>query len=129
MSQKTFKILGITILLVVMVVGMIIPTALIGQVFAAEDKPTVSTSSAGGVSETNAVLQGQVNPNGSPTSYWFEYGATQSLGSRTSVQAGGVSNSSSSVVAPISGLTKESTYYFRVVVKTSMENRGVCFVV
>src|SRR3989344_5542034 len=41
------------------------------------------------VSPTNstAVVTGKVTPNGSPTSYWYEYGQSATLGSKTAAQA------------------------------------------
>jgi alpha-D-xyloside xylohydrolase len=47
------------------------------------DSPSVTTTSASNVSNGNATLGGTVNPNGSVTQTWFEYGLTNSYGSDT----------------------------------------------
>ena len=52
------------------------------------DLPSVTTTSASNVSNGNATLGGSVNPNGSATQTWFEYGLTNTYGSNT------ISNSS-----------------------------------
>ena len=77
--------------------------------------PTVQTNAATGISQNSATLNGQVNPNGYSTSYWFEYGTSQSLGYATFGQSLGSGNSSQNVNANISGLSPNTTYYFRVV--------------
>ena len=46
-------------------------------------KPTVSTLPTTNVSTTNAILSGTVNPNGSDTVFFFEYGTNNSFGSST----------------------------------------------
>ncbi len=77
--------------------------------------PTVKTNSASDVSRTSAKLNGQVNPNGWQTNYWFEYGTTTGLGSVSSIT--GVadnSTSSSSVSDSLSGLAPLTKYYFRI---------------
>ena len=47
-------------------------------------KPTVTTGTASSVLTQTATLNGTVNPNGSDTTYYFEYGTTSAYGSRTS---------------------------------------------
>jgi hypothetical protein len=46
-------------------------------------KPTVATSAATSVLTTTATLTGTVNPNGSDTTYRFEYGTSTGYGSQT----------------------------------------------
>src|SRR5258706_5367646 len=43
--------------------------------------PIVTTRPASYVSQSAAVFNGEVGPNGAQTSYWYEYGQSQSLGS------------------------------------------------
>jgi len=81
--------------------------------------PSVQTSAASGVSQTSATLNGQVNPNGANTSYWFEYGTTQSLGQSTSMQGAGAGTSWVNAAANISGLSQNTTYYFRAVAQNN----------
>ncbi|KKT22783.1 MAG: Peptidase M23 [Parcubacteria group bacterium GW2011_GWB1_43_8b] len=77
--------------------------------------PLVTTNSATNVGQTYATLNGSVNPNGASASYWFEYGQNYSLGSATQSQSTGSGNSSQNASAYISGLSLNTTYYFRIV--------------
>jgi len=75
--------------------------------------PTVETSSTALTSISTALVTGQVNPNGLSTTYWFEYGATTSLGSKTAIQQIGSGFSAISSPLYINGLQASSIYYFR----------------
>ncbi len=81
--------------------------------------PTTSTSVASSVTNTSAILNGNVNPNGSATTSWFEWGTTSSYGNTTSSQSITSGTSSISVTEPISGLSPGITYHFRVVAQNS----------
>jgi uncharacterized repeat protein (TIGR01451 family) len=76
--------------------------------------PIVQTRSATGISQTSATLNGLVNPNGAQTYYSFEYGTSQSLGNSTSLLSAGVGTTNQNVTSLISGLTANTTYYFRI---------------
>lgn len=76
--------------------------------------PTASTISATNLSQNSATLNGQVNPNGFATTFWFEYGTTYSLGQTTFMQSAGSGNGNGSAVQNISGLSSNATYYYRV---------------
>ncbi|MCX6751849.1 MAG: fibronectin type III domain-containing protein, partial [Candidatus Nomurabacteria bacterium] len=58
----------------------------------------------------SATIYGTVTPNGNPTSAWFEWGLTPSLGNSTTHQT---FNSNSTFSQMISGLTENTTYYYR----------------
>ena len=75
--------------------------------------PTAETSSNYTASVSTAFVNGQVNPNGVATTYWFEYGATSSLGSKTTSQNIGSGFSPISSPAYITGLQSSSIYYYR----------------
>ncbi|MBP6855543.1 MAG: hypothetical protein KBC26_01020 [Candidatus Pacebacteria bacterium] len=77
--------------------------------------PIVQTNSATNISQTGATLNGSVNPNGANTNYWFEYGASMSLGNNTPMQSAGSGTSAQSVFASLTGLSANTTYYFRTV--------------
>jgi phosphodiesterase/alkaline phosphatase D-like protein len=80
----------------------------------AGNPPTVSTFGATNTSQNSATLNGQVNPNGFATTYWFEYGTSQSLGATVGNQSMGSGISSQNVSYNLSGLNSSATYYFRV---------------
>ncbi len=77
--------------------------------------PSAQTNSATGVSDTSATVNGWVNANGAATTYWFEYGTNYSMVSRTGNQSAGSGNSQISAMSFLSGLSQNTTYYFRVV--------------
>lgn len=84
--------------------------------------PSVNTTSANNITTTSAKLNGTVNPNGAPTTYWFEYSQDSLLGSvlvttTPSQSISGTSNTS--VSADISNLTKDTKYFFRAVAQNS----------
>ncbi|MFH1954025.1 MAG: right-handed parallel beta-helix repeat-containing protein [Pseudomonadota bacterium] len=81
--------------------------------------PTVTTGSASIVTSTSATLNGTVNPNGSTTTYYFEYGTTASYEATTSSTSAGSGTSDVSANASITGLTSETTYHYRVVATNS----------
>jgi hypothetical protein len=78
--------------------------------------PTVSTGAASSITSNSAVISGSVNPNGSATNYWFEYGQSSSLASflSTGTQSAGSGNAGVSVSAGLGSLTPGTPYYYRV---------------
>ncbi len=82
-------------------------------------KPTVTTLGVTNATTTAATVQGAVNPNGSPTSFYFEYGSTPSYGSSTEVQLAGNGTNSVSLAAALTGLTSGQLHYYRAVASNS----------
>src|SRR5204862_674151 len=78
--------------------------------------PTVQTLAAGSVTTTSATLNGNVNPNGSTTTVYFEYGTTASYGSQTAAQVF-TGSTPQSVTANATGLITGTTYHYRIVAK------------
>jgi lysophospholipase L1-like esterase len=83
--------------------------------------PTVSTLTAGPISNDNAVLNGDVNPKGLPTSAWFEWGPDPTLNARTITSNDNVGAGAAFVTiqAPLTNLAPGTTYYFRVVAQNT----------
>jgi hypothetical protein len=77
--------------------------------------PTVSYSSPSStnVTSTSATLLANVNPQGSATTYWFEYGTTTAYGSTTAQQSLVASTSFQAVSAQAAALAPNTTYHFR----------------
>ncbi|HEY4513094.1 MAG TPA: hypothetical protein VJH06_01090 [Candidatus Paceibacterota bacterium] len=75
--------------------------------------PKVETSQNATVSISTALVNGQVIPNGVPTSYWFEYGTTTDLGLKTGRQQVGSGFSAMASPAYITGLKANTLYYFK----------------
>jgi len=70
-------------------------------------KPTID------VTETTAIVHGEVNPNSLATSFYFEYGTTTALGSVTATYPLPDTTEYLKVSAPISNLQPRQTYYYR----------------
>ncbi|MBS1863011.1 MAG: carbohydrate binding domain-containing protein [Actinobacteria bacterium] len=78
------------------------------------EAPAVTTEAATGLSNTHAELNATVNPKGTTTTYLFEYGTSESLGSSTSSASGGEGSSGVARSTTVTGLTANTKYYFRV---------------
>jgi hypothetical protein len=81
------------------------------------DAPTVQTSSTNSTSTSTASLNGAVNPNGAYTTYWFEYGDTTALGSRSVAPVIGSGYYLTPTPAFLTGLRTNTTYYYRLSAK------------
>lgn len=81
--------------------------------------PTVSTASATSVGTYGATLNGTVNPNGSDTQTYFQYGKSFDYGSRTSSTAIGPERTDVWVSTRVTGLESGVVYHFRIVGKNS----------
>ena len=84
------------------------------QSFTTLGLPQVSTLPATVVSTNSATLNGTVNPNGYPTSAWFQWGLTTDYGNLTSATALGSGTTVLPLSAPLAGLTPKVTYHFRI---------------
>jgi N-acetylneuraminic acid mutarotase len=80
--------------------------------------PVVTTNAATNVASSSATLNGSVNPRGSTTTVYFQYGTTSSYGHTTASQTR-TGNTSQSVSANISGLAASTAYHFRIVATNS----------
>jgi hypothetical protein len=81
--------------------------------------PAAVTGLATALGETQATLNGTVNPDGLATSYFFEWGTNGSFGQKTAELSVGEDHSSHALSAALSGLTAGTTYDFRIVAKNS----------
>ncbi len=82
-------------------------------------KPTVTTGTASSVLTTSVTLNGTVNPNGSDTSYRFEYGTTDAYGESTPTQDAGSASGAMQVTASVTGLKPNTAYLVRLVATNS----------
>ncbi|TSC78216.1 MAG: Uncharacterized protein G01um101429_904 [Parcubacteria group bacterium Gr01-1014_29] len=88
-------------------------------VSASAGAPFVLTSSASSVGAGSATLVGVVNPNGSLTNTWFEYGISSSLGSIIAVQPAGSGTWQQQFFFSLAGLQPNTLYYYRAVAQSS----------
>jgi hypothetical protein len=94
--------------------------ALLGaQAAAAATAPTATTGPVTSVAATTAGVSGTVNPNGSATSWYVEYGTSTSYGSKTSAANAGSGTSGTAVTALLTGLKPGTSYHYRVVATSS----------
>ncbi|MGH7504237.1 MAG: hypothetical protein ACRELX_01235, partial [Longimicrobiales bacterium] len=79
--------------------------------------PTATTLAATGIGRTKGTFNGTVNPNGSATTAWFEWGTDPGLAtfSTTAAQSIGAGVAAVPVAESLTGLVWETRYYFRVV--------------
>jgi hypothetical protein len=79
--------------------------------------PIVATEDAADVTVDEVTLRGTVDPNGSATSFHFEYGPTLSYGTSVPIAAGdaGAGIEPQEVEQLVTGLTQSSAYHYRVV--------------
>ncbi|HEY8082607.1 MAG TPA: S8 family serine peptidase [Solirubrobacterales bacterium] len=85
------------------------------KTFTTLKSPKATTEAATNVKFSTATLNGTVNPEGSETSYYFEYGESTSYGSKTSSKSAGSGTSNVAASEPLSGLKAGMTYHFRIV--------------
>jgi streptogramin lyase len=83
--------------------------------------PQVVTEAANHITATGATLAGSVNPEGAPTSYWFEYGKTTEYGTKVpaSPKEVGTGFSSVAVSQSLTGLSN-NTYHYRLVAENPL---------
>jgi hypothetical protein len=77
--------------------------------------PSVSTGAASGVGFSSATLTGTVNPKGSETLYYFQYGLTKAYTAQTGLVDAGAGSAPLRVAIALSGLAPLTVYHFRLV--------------
>ncbi|MGV1047939.1 MAG: LamG-like jellyroll fold domain-containing protein [Solirubrobacterales bacterium] len=85
------------------------------QTFYVQERPVVAAEEPAEVTPDGGKLAASVNPKGSATSYFFEYGKTASYGSKTASFSAGAASTAVTVTAAVSGLEFGTTYHYRVV--------------
>jgi plastocyanin len=94
------------------------PTRMKGTItVAGPAAPVVVTGSASAISESEATLDGTVNPSGQAATYFFEYGTSTAYGQHTGETPAGEGTTAEPESATVSGLSPATTYHFRIVAK------------
>jgi hypothetical protein len=101
------------------VLGLIIGSAGRPAPASAAARPTATTGSASNVAQSSATVSGTVNPQGTDTSYHFEYGTSTSYGSSTPATSVGAGTADVPATANLTGLKSSTTYHYRVVAVSS----------
>lgn len=81
--------------------------------------PTAVTGPASAVNLTSVTVSGNVDPNGTATSWYFEYGTSATYGAKTTEHDAGSGAAAVAVSSGLSGLTPGTTYHFRLVATSS----------
>jgi hypothetical protein len=81
----------------------------------AASKPTVNTGAAKSVSYAAATLGGSINPQGSATSYYFQYGPTRAYGGQSAIGSAGEGGKAVQVAVGVGGLQPLTIYHYRLV--------------
>ncbi|HET8815356.1 MAG TPA: fibronectin type III domain-containing protein [Solirubrobacterales bacterium] len=87
--------------------------------FLSSSHPGLQVLSVSDISGSMATLNAAIQPNGTATEYWFEYGTTASYGSKTSTKEVGEEVESSSVSESISELERYTIYHYRLVTENA----------
>jgi plastocyanin len=77
--------------------------------------PTVVTGAAGGVGESEATLNGSVDPQGKATTFYFNYGTSTAYGPRTPDEPAGEGAAAAPVSAAVGSLAPGTTYHYQLV--------------
>ena len=77
--------------------------------------PTATTGATVAIGHTGATIRGKVNPKGSKTTYYFEFGLTAAYGKQTVSKTLAAGNRARSVSSALTGLQPGQTYHYRLV--------------
>jgi phosphodiesterase/alkaline phosphatase D-like protein len=108
MKSKLEALVPAALLSAVLVVG-------ISAAALAASSPAVTTDSPSHVTDTSAVLRGTINPNGSATVYFFQWGLTTAYGVNSTEHSAGHGTRSVSVSTTAAGLIPGTVYHYRLV--------------
>jgi len=82
--------------------------------------PMATTLPASGVVVSNAILNASVNPEGSPTIVYFQWGATSSYGNTTGPTGAGNGANAVAINSALANLLPGATYHYTVVASNSV---------
>ncbi len=83
-----------------------------------------TTTGVAGVDQADVTALGTVNPGGSPTTYWFEYGPSEAYGQTTGADTAGTGTAPVPVRATMHGIKPGTLYHYRLVADS---NAGVAY--
>jgi hypothetical protein len=86
-----------------------------GAIAVAASSPTVATGTHSNVKDTSAVLHGSINPNGSATTYYFQWGLTSAYGVQSVAHSAGHGTKAVAVTTDATGLIPGTAYHYRLV--------------
>jgi hypothetical protein len=90
--------------------------------FSTPQEPQAETGAPSAVGYETAALSGAINPRGTNTGYYFEYGTSQAYGEETAEITVGSGTSDIQAAQTVSHLAQDTTYHFRLVATTLYGN-------
>jgi phosphodiesterase/alkaline phosphatase D-like protein len=90
--------------------------------FTTSSVPRAGTSAASTPTATSVTLAGTVNPDGLPTSYYFQYGGTTAYGHQTAPGETAAGTSTVPVTTPLTGLEPGRVYHYRIIATNTNSN-------
>ena len=84
-----------------------------------DSPPVATTGAASEITQSGAILNGEVNPNDGTTLFFFEYGPTTDFGLLTAVEGLGNGIGFQAVSLPVEDLELGVTYFYRLVAENS----------
>jgi phosphodiesterase/alkaline phosphatase D-like protein len=102
-------------LAVLLATSVAVSVLAVAAVAVAASSPTVATGSHSNATDNSAVLHGTINPNGSATTYYFQWGLTTAYGVNSVAHSVGRRAGSVSVTTTARGLIPGTTYHYRLV--------------
>lgn len=81
----------------------------------AASPPSVVTGPPSSIGVVGATVSGDVNPEGLPTSWFFQYGTTTAYGLHSAPKGAGAAAAATDVSARLQGLTPGTVYHYRLV--------------
>lgn len=105
--KRTPKLLVLTVVVAASI-------AAFAGIAVAASSPTVVTAAATSVTDTTAVLNARITPNGSATVYVFSYGPTTAYGADTVAHSAGAGVKLVDVARTVTGLTPGTVYHYRI---------------
>src|SRR5918998_5558587 len=89
----------------------VLSLALLVPATASAAKPAVKTGAPASITQSTVTLNGKVDANGKPTTYFFQIGTTRIYGVTTPETPAGESRSPVSVSVPVTGLAPATRYH------------------
>jgi hypothetical protein len=98
---------------------MALALALLAPATASAARPAVTTGGASNIAPTTVTLNGRVDANSKPTTYFFQIGPTKVYTFRTSDTPVGQRANPVAVSVDLSGLAPATTYHYRIVARNA----------
>lgn len=85
----------------------------------AATSPSATTGSSSNVAQSSATVSGTVNPQGTDTHYYFQYGTSTAYGAKTTSTDAGAGTADVPVTASLTGLNSGTLYHYQLVAVNS----------